>query len=160
MLCSVVCVLACGCSCCCRCRHLLVMVIGVSAQTVSVAPVLSFLLVSYGIKWSLFFSLSLSLPPRPHSLSRPRVLILNVSVCTFKTSPCMPAPRAHVFQHVGVVRYTRGRFERTHGDVLNLHTVFSSVSHHTPHRTHTTIQDTRHYTQQHTETETEREKRK
>ena len=27
----------------------------------------------------------------------------NASVCTFKTSPCMPAPRAHVFQHVRVV---------------------------------------------------------
>ena len=28
----------------------------------------------------------------------------NVSVCTFKTSPCMPAPRAHVFRNVRVVR--------------------------------------------------------
>ena len=25
------------------------------------------------------------------------------SVCTFKTSPCMPAPSAHVFQHVRVM---------------------------------------------------------
>ena len=24
-------------------------------------------------------------------------------VCTFKTSPCVPAPRAHMFQHVRVV---------------------------------------------------------
>ena len=27
----------------------------------------------------------------------------NASVCTFKTSPCMPAPRAHVLKHVRVV---------------------------------------------------------
>ena len=47
----------------------------------------------------------------------------NASVCTFKTSPCMPAPRAHVSTHVRVVpvhtetfrTYTRGRFESTHG---------------------------------------------
>ena len=46
----------------------------------------------------------------------------NASVCTFTTSPCMPAPRAHLFQHVRVVQvhtetltYTRGRVESTHG---------------------------------------------
>ena len=40
-----------------------------------------------------------------------------------KKSPCMPAPRPHVFQHVCAwCRDTRGRFERTHGDVLNVHT--------------------------------------
>ena len=27
----------------------------------------------------------------------------TLSVCRFKTSPCMPATRAHAFQHVGVV---------------------------------------------------------
>ena len=27
----------------------------------------------------------------------------NVTVCTFKTSPCVPAPRLHVFQHVRVL---------------------------------------------------------
>ena len=45
------------------------------------------------------------------------------SVCTFKTSPCMPAKRAHVFQHVRVMpvhagrfwTYRRGRVESTHG---------------------------------------------
>ena len=30
----------------------------------------------------------------------PRVSIQNVPVCTFKTSPCVPAPRAHVETHV------------------------------------------------------------
>ena len=54
----------------------------------------------------------------------------NASVCRFKTSPCVPAPRAHAFQHVCAwCRYTRGRFECTHGGVLSLHTgvVASSV---------------------------------
>ena len=34
----------------------------------------------------------------------------NASVCTFKTSPCMPAPRAHVLQHVRVVPVHTGTF--------------------------------------------------
>ena len=34
----------------------------------------------------------------------------NASVCTFKTSPCVPAPRAHVFQHVRVVPVHTGTF--------------------------------------------------
>ena len=38
----------------------------------------------------------------------------KASVCTIKTSPCMPAPRAHVLKHVRVVL--------VHGDVLNPHT--------------------------------------
>ena len=48
-------------------------------------------------------------------------------VCRFKTSPrvrsktlpCVPAKRAHVFNMRACYRYTRKRFERTHGDVLN-----------------------------------------
>ena len=38
----------------------------------------------------------------------------NASVCAFKTSPCMPAPRTCVS--------TCARGASTHGDVLNLHT--------------------------------------
>ena len=46
---------------------------------------------------------------------RPRVFIQNVSVCTFKTCPCVPAPRAHVFRHTCAwCLHTRGRFGRTH----------------------------------------------
>ena len=63
--------------------------------------------------------------------------IQNVPVCTFKTSPCVPAPRAHVETHVRV-GLARGRFACTHGGVLNPHTVFSrffSVPQHT--HTHT-----------------------
>ena len=34
----------------------------------------------------------------------------NVSVCGFKTSPCVPAPRAHVLPHAGVVPVHTGTF--------------------------------------------------
>ena len=44
----------------------------------------------------------------PKKREKNRVYVQNASVCTFKTSPCMPAPRAHVFQHVRVVP-TRGK---------------------------------------------------
>ena len=47
----------------------------------------------------------------------------KTSVCIFKTSPCVPAPRAHVLPHAGVVQvhtgtfwiYTRRFLGRTHG---------------------------------------------
>ena len=47
----------------------------------------------------------------------------HVRLCTFETSPCVPASRAHMFQHVRAVpaytgtfwMYTRGRVGRTHG---------------------------------------------
>ena len=74
----------------------------------------------------------------------------NVSVSTFKTSPFVPAPRAHMLKHVCAwCRYTRGRFERTHGDVLSGHTGFYSVSHTTHHTAHT-----HHNTSQHNNTTT------
>ena len=83
-------------------------------------------------------------------------------VCAFKTSPCVPAPRAHMFQHVRVVA-------SIHGDVLNAHTEdVLIVSHHTtPHTHHTTRhnkQDTTQNTtntqpQQHTKSEKEDRKR-
>ena len=34
----------------------------------------------------------------------------TLSVCRFKTSPCIPATRAHAFQHVGVVPVHTGTF--------------------------------------------------
>ena len=80
----------------------------------------------------------------------------SLSVCPFKTSPCVPAPRAHISTHVRVVPVytgtfwtdTRRRVEWTHG-------IFQrATSHHTTHRTHTTA--TR--PQQHTETETCRDR--
>ena len=39
----------------------------------------------------------------------------KVLVCTFNTSPCVPAPRAHMV-------YTCARSASIHGDVLNVHT--------------------------------------
>ena len=76
----------------------------------------------------------------------------NVSVCTLKTSPCMPAQRAHMFQHeCAWWRYTRGRFERTHGDVLSGHTGFFQCA--TPHTTH-------HHTTQHTTTHGDRDRQR
>ena len=52
------------------------------------------------------------------------------SVSRFKTSPCVPAPRAHVFQHVRMVpAHTGRRFESTHRS-------FQRATPHTPHRTH------------------------
>ena len=36
---------------------------------------------------------------------------------------CVPAKRAHVFNMRAFCQYTRKRFEPTHGDFLNLHTV-------------------------------------
>ena len=82
----------------------------------------------------------------------------NVSVCAFKTSPFVPAPRAHMFQHVCAwCRYKRGRFERTHGDVLSGHTGFSSVPHHTPHTT-TQHRTTHNNTRRQRQTETDRDR--
>ena len=49
-------------------------------------------------------------------------------VCRFKTSPCAPAPRAHVEHMRAFYRYTRRRFEPTHGDVSNLHNRGLSLS--------------------------------
>ena len=80
----------------------------------------------------------------------------NVSVCAFKTSPFVPAPRAHMFQHVCAwCRYKRGRFERTHGDVLSGHTGFFQCA--TPQTTHHTPP---HNTEQHTTTHGDRDRQR
>ena len=58
-----------------------------------------------------------------------RVCIQHVPVCAFKTSPCVPAPRAGAEKNMwACCRYTRGRFERTHAGVLNAHTEGLSLS--------------------------------
>ena len=54
------------------------------------------------------------------TLEKPRVSTQHVSMCAFKTSPFVPAPRAHMLKHVcALCRYKRRRFERTHGDVFH-----------------------------------------
>ena len=101
--------------------------------------------------------LTTTLPPPPP----PPVCPLHTSpVCTFNTSSCVPAPRAHVETrlrvvpiHTGTYRtYTRGR-------------VFQRVTHTTP--SHTPHHNTRHNIPQHTtrtrpqnltKTETERDR--
>ena len=70
------------------------------------------------------------------------VCIERVSVCTFKTFPCVLAACPHVSYMWAWCRYTRGRFECTHGGVLNVHTVFFfprffTVPQHTNTNTHT-----------------------
>ena len=53
------------------------------------------------------------------------MFVQNVPVCRFKTSPCMPAPRAHV-------ENTCARDAGTHRVVSNLYTgVFQRVTAHT-----------------------------
>ena len=85
--------------------------------------------------------------------------VQNVSLCPSKTSPCVRSKRPSP---------CRGCFECTHGDVLDGHTGFFSVSHHTtPHTRHKT-QDTTHKTtqqpqqppQQHMVTDRQRETEK
>ena len=95
----------------------------------------------------------------------PVCFLKTLSVCGFKTSPCVPAPRAHE-THVRVV-LARGRFECTHGGVFeSIHVFFFphffSVPQHTQthtnthtHQTHTTTTNnttttTTHHTTHHT----------
>ena len=134
-------------ACCCCCCFGLLLVIGVSACEPCIALLLSYVLVACGIKWSFLT------PPCVHSKS-PCVYVQNV--------PCIPAPHAHVFQHVRVVPVHTGRFERTHGDVLSGHTAFFSVSHHSPHRNHTVRHNTPQHTTHHNTTrrQTERERKR
>ena len=48
---------------------------------------------------------------------------LKTPVCTFKTSPCVPAPRPHVVTRAGVVPAHTGTFLNVHKEgVLNVHT--------------------------------------
>ena len=79
--------------------------------------------------------------------------IQHACVCAVKTSPCVPATCPHVFFMWACCRYTRGHFERTHGDVLNAHTEVFSVphhnKHHTTHHTHTNTHTHTHPTRTH-----------
>ena len=110
----------------------------------------------------------------------PCVSIQNVSVCTFQTSPCVPAPRAHVETRVGVVPVHTGTFWMYPRGRLWIHTrVFSrffSVPQHAQTHTNTHTKHTprppttprpqrhthhqQHNTQRHTETDREGETEK
>ena len=95
----------------------------------------------------------------------PCVYVQNASVCTVRTSPCVPATGPNVLDIRACCRYTRRRPDRTHGGVLNVHTGGFSArqasptphahTHKKQHTTHTT--DTLHrthntHTPQHTRT--------
>ncbi len=97
-------------------------------------------------------------PPPPR-----RVSIQNVPVCTFKTSPCVPAPRAHVETHVRVMPATRGRFGWTYGVFTVPHT--NHTTHHTAHTPqhktwHNTSTRPQHHMERERETERDRERRR
>ena len=77
----------------------------------------------------------------------------NVSVCTFKASPCVPEHAHMCFNMCSWCRYKRGRFERTHGDALSGHTFFFFLS-----ESHTTTRP-QHHTETETETDRDRERR-
>ena len=80
-----------------------------------------------------------------------RVSTQNASVCTFNTSSCVPAPRAHVETHVRVVpvhtgtfwTYSRRRFVWTHG-------VFQRATPHAPPRPCTQPTSTHEHPHPHT----------
>ena len=66
----------------------------------------------------------------------------SLPVCLFKTSPCVRSKRHRVFRHHAHMcfnmcawcRYTRGRFESTHGGFFS---ACQAAPHTTPHKTHT-----------------------
>ena len=53
---------------------------------------------------------------------------LNTAVCTFQTSPCVHSKRFRVYVQNARMFYTCARFARTHGSVLNLHTVMVTLA--------------------------------
>ena len=93
----------------------------------------------------------------------------NASVCTFKKSPCVPAPRSHMFQHMCAwCQHTRGRLGRTHGcvfesthGVLQRFTPQHKTQHtrHTRHTTHNTNNTQQHTTTTHGDLERRRRKK-
>ena len=88
--------------------------------SVSLCLSLSFsvsLCLSLSLSVSLCLSLCLSVCvvwcvwcPRVYVQKHLRVYVRNASVCRFKTSPCVPAPRPHVIPHAGVVPVHTGTF--------------------------------------------------
>ena len=94
-------------------------------------------------------------PPCVHS-TRPRVCVQNV--------PRVYRQHAHMYKNMwACCRYTRGHFERTHGDVLNAHTeVFqratptTNTTPRTTPNTHTPTRTQHAHTNTHTTTHTTR----
>ena len=110
------------------------------------------------VKHSLFLSMKntrlMTIPLLPTLTASPPL----PPVCPFDTSPCVPAPRAHVFQHVRVVCVHTGTFwtDTYHTPHTTPHpkTQHNTTQHDTPHHTTTTRP------QHHTETEKEDRERR
>ena len=106
-VCAVVCVVCCVCTCgvwcwCCVCVYMWCCVL--------CGLCLCVVLVWCGVWWSL-------------ARGKPTcVYVQNASVCTVRTSPCVPATGTHVEDMRACCRYTRRRPDRTHGGVFNVHT--------------------------------------
>ena len=107
------------------------------------------------------------------TLCPPCVDSKNIPVCTFKTSPCVLTPRAHVSTHVRVVPAYTGTFwmytwRRSWSPNTGFSTFFCvpQLTHtpnthhdHQQHHATTMTHTTQHNTQHHTETETEERER-
>ena len=119
-----VCVLVCACwvcVCVCWCVCVGVCVLGVCVGVCGVV------VVCCGVLWCVVVACGVVFVVVWHAENL-RVCIQHVPVCAFKMSPCVPATCPHVFFMWACCRYTRGHFERTHGDVLNAHTEGRSLS--------------------------------
>ena len=86
------------------------------------------------------------------------------SVCPSQKPPCVDSKRPRVYRHHAHMcyhmcawcRYTRGRFEPTHGGFLCVPSRHHTPHTHTPHTPHTTHTTHTTHTPHNTETETER----
>ena len=111
---------------------------------------------TWAVSWLAELTVTSSpLPPFPPLL---RVSVPKTSVCRFKTSPCVPAPRPHVVTHVLVVPVHTGTY-RIYTPRFFLRAKPRHTPHHTQHNTthHTTPHGDRdRETQRQRQTETER----
>ena len=121
--------------------------------------------------WVVSWLAELTVTPLPSPSFPPlsRVSVSKTSVCRFKTSPCVPAPRPHVVTHVRVVPvhtgtfwiYTRRFFLRAkpRHTPHHTHTQHNTTQHKTHHTHHTTPQHTTPHGDRDRETEKERQLR-
>ena len=98
------------------------------------------------------------------SITQLLMFVRSYSILSFVSLGFMNSLMSSSHLLLGLPRYTRRRFERTHGDVWSGHTGFSAchTPHTTPHTHHKTLHTTTHNTttrQQHfTTTETDRDR--
>ena len=110
---------------------------------------------SWHVCWCQCLCVTLTSHPQHHTNSSPRVYVQNaLTVCTFNTSPFVPAPRPQVLPHAGEVP--------VHTETFQMYARVFSACHTTPHaHTSTTTTCTTHHgnnAQHHTETGTGRDR--